>query len=295
MRTILILSVVFVSLTAACFAESLVFDFESGTLDGWRIAEGQNTKPVGSWDKEQNHPQDAYDKHGKYYLTTLETSAHNKSTDDTICVIESPVFVLTGNETKILVGGGKRPGTYVGLFPLLENGDIGKVIYEARGEASEKLIEYTWDVSKYKGQPLVLRVVDRETGGWAHIRMDYFRAEGTLDTEKTKLRDKVIAELYAKQEQERKKKEAEAKARYEAARQNPLLNANPILYVTREQYKPDHGNMSNMFQPGEINTASFRGGSSLRLWNPKDDSVKILLEVPDGVVRDPCLSFDAKK
>ncbi|MDR0869479.1 MAG: hypothetical protein LBN39_01655, partial [Planctomycetaceae bacterium] len=271
---------------SALLADSIIFDFESGTLDGWQIIEGQNTKPVGSWDKEQNHPQNAYDKHGKYYLTTLETAAHNKSTDDTICVIESPVFVLTGNETKIFVGGGKRPDTYAGLFPLLENGDIGKVIYEARGEASEKLIEYTWDVSQYKGKPLVLRVVDRETGGWAHIRMDYFRAEGTIDSGLTAKRQQFLTAFLEKRAEEEKAKSTKARE---------ILGETPILYVFREQYRPDHHNTATMFQTGEINTGSFRGGSSLRVWNPKDNSTKVLLDVPEGVVRDPCVSFDGKK
>ncbi|MDR3108351.1 MAG: hypothetical protein LBU65_01510 [Planctomycetaceae bacterium] len=296
MRTYLF-SIVYVVITVSCFAESLVFDFETGKLgtDGWRIVEGVNTKPVGSWDNECNSPQNSYDKHGTFYLTTLETDAHNKPTDDTICVIESPVFIVTGDEIRVMVGGGKRSQTYVGLFTLLENGHIGDAVYTARGEASEKLIEYGWNVSKYKGQPLVVRAVDRETGSWAHIRMDYLRADGYIDNNKTKLRDRYIAAWNTQREAEQKAREDEQHAKTELARKNPLLNEHQILYVTREQYRPDHHNTATLFQFGEINTSSFRGGSSLRVWNPKDDTVRVLLEVPQGIVRDPCLSFDAKK
>jgi cytochrome c553 len=74
-----------------------------------------------------------------------------------------------------------------------------------------------------------------------------------------------------------------------------IVGEYPIIYVTREQYRIDHHNTATMFQKGEINEESFRGGSSLRVWNPKDGSVKILLEVPEGIARDPCLSFDATK
>jgi len=81
----------------------------------------------------------------------------------------------------------------------------------------------------------------------------------------------------------------------ESARQNPLVQAQPVLYVVREQYVPDHHNTETMFQTDEINTSSFRGGGSLRVWNPVDDSVTVLLDVPQGIVRDPCLSFDATK
>ncbi|MCL2742261.1 MAG: hypothetical protein FWE67_00245 [Planctomycetaceae bacterium] len=69
----------------------------------------------------------------------------------------------------------------------------------------------------------------------------------------------------------------------------------PILYVAREQYRSDHHNTATMFQKGEINAGSFRGGSQLKIWNPKDNTVEILLNFPEGIVRDPCISFDAKK
>jgi len=81
----------------------------------------------------------------------------------------------------------------------------------------------------------------------------------------------------------------------ETARNHPLVNAQPILYVVRKQYTPDHHNTETMFQTGEICTSGFRGGGSLRVWDPASDQVTILLDVPRGIVRDPCLSFDATK
>ena len=85
--------------------EKLVFDFESGRLDDWTIVEGANTKPIGSRDVEFHNNSVPYDKSGKYYLTTLESTANESPTDDTICVIESPVFVIDGDVVEFLVGG----------------------------------------------------------------------------------------------------------------------------------------------------------------------------------------------
>ena len=76
---------------------------------------------------------------------------------------------------------------------------------------------------------------------------------------------------------------------------NLLVSKHPILYVTRQQYLPDHHNTATMFQTGEINTGSFRGGAALKVWNPGTNQTQTLLELPEGVVRDPCVSFDAKK
>ncbi len=69
----------------------------------------------------------------------------------------------------------------------------------------------------------------------------------------------------------------------------------PVLYVSRPQYRPDHHNTATMFQKGEINQGSFEGGSALKVWFPETDAVKTLLELPDGIVRDPTVSFDGTK
>ena len=52
--------------------------------------------------------------------------------------------------------------------------------------------------------------------------------------------------------------------RREALLANPLLSGQPLLFVVRAQYAPDHHNTETMFQTGEINTGSFHGGGALR-------------------------------
>ena len=287
MRINILAFVFFCTVTALTMAQSIVFDFETGDLarSGWVIIEGANTKPIGSRDKEFHDERVPYDKHGTYYLTTLESTANAAPTDDTICVIESPVFVLSGNEAKLLVGGGRRPNTYVGLCPVLEGGGVGEPIRKAQGQNTQKLDEVVWDTSDLIGKPFVLQVVDKETGPWAHIRMDYFRAEGTIDIDRTALRRSIL-EMAAEIEKQR-----------ELERQKVTIAKleHPILYVNRPQYNYDHHNTETLFQTGEISTHLFRGGSSLRIWNPADGTVRTLLELPNGIVRDPALHFDATK
>ena len=84
--------------------------------------------------------------------------------------------------------------------------------------------------------------------------------------------------------------------RREALVANPLVSGHPLLVVVRRQYKSDHHNTATMFQTGEINTGSFQGGGALKAIElAGGGKVKTLLEVPQGVIRDPDVDFDGKK
>jgi hypothetical protein len=50
-----------------------------------------------------------------------------------------------------------------------------------------------------------------------------------------------------------------------------------------------------MFQTGEINTGSFRGGGALRVLDVARGEVRTLVELPEGVIRDPDVSFDGTR
>ena len=113
------------------------------------------------------------------------------------------------------------------------------------------------------------------------------------------------------------------KLRREALVANPLVSGQPLLFIARAQYASDHHNTETMFQTGEINTGSFRGPGALKLIDlraaqaspvpatqapgaaptPKDPKgakqdlpgVRTLLAMPEGIVRDPDISFDGRK
>ena len=81
----------------------------------------------------------------------------------------------------------------------------------------------------------------------------------------------------------------------EALLANPLLTAQPILFVVRAQYLSDHHNTETMFQTGEINTKSFVGGGALKVIDLNTSRVRTLLETREGLIRDPEVGFDGKK
>jgi hypothetical protein len=83
--------------------------------------------------------------------------------------------------------------------------------------------------------------------------------------------------------------------RREALAAHPLVSGQSLLFVVRRQYRNDHHNTATMFQTGEINTGSFEGGGALKTIDLATGQVKTLLEVPDGVARDPDVSFDGTK
>lgn len=77
---------------------------------------------------------------------------------------------------------------------------------------------------------------------------------------------------------------------------NPILKQHPILFVVRNQYKPDHHNTETMFQTGEINTRSFQGGGALKVIDfAAGGKVRTILASEKGVIRDPEVHFDGKR
>ncbi|MBQ9874487.1 MAG: hypothetical protein IJM30_08480 [Thermoguttaceae bacterium] len=282
------LSTLVVALAAVGFAqEKLVFDFESGDLarEGWSIVQGENSKPIGSRDAEFHDESVPYQKNGKYYLTTLESTADAAPTDDTLCVIESPVFTILGNKISFLIGGGGNRENVRVELALVDDQGAAEPVRVAKGKDSQKLDPVDWDVAEYKNRRALIRVIDLEKGGWAHIRCDNFQIDGALAPEGTATRRAYFEKL-----------EAERIAKEKALREEALAELpEAILYVRRTQYRPDHHNTATIFQKGEINEGSFVGDSALVVWFKDSDETKTLLELPDGVVRDPCLSFDAKK
>jgi len=101
------------------------------------------------------------------------------------------------------------------------------------------------------------------------------------------------AEQPAGQEAEKLAADLES-LRREALLANPLVSGRPILFVVRNQYRKDHHNTATMFQTGEINTGSFEGGGALKCIDPATGETKTLLELPEGVARDPDVSFDGR-
>jgi hypothetical protein len=313
-------------LAAAGLAAEVRFDFESGDLQGWRVLDGAFGKVV-SGRAQEHHGGAPYTKEGAYFLSTLESEDGQRPVDQFTGVIESPVVVLSASEITLLVGGGAGPDVYVALCAL----DGGERAC-ARGGGGQRLLKRSWSVPELVGKPVFFRVVDRATGGWGHITLDALLCQGVIDAAATEKRfkarrreiaqasggtaadklraaieelEKMYGSRYPSQallgklatlEAGDDAEALEAFAREALVVSNPLLAGQPILFVTRKQYRPDHHNTETFFQTGEINTGSYDTEGALNLLDVKSGAVKILFAPGPGVtVRDPDISFDAKQ
>ncbi len=314
--------------TVVADSGQVVFDFESGDLQGWEVVDGQFSKLLGNREFEFHH-QVKYTKQGTYYLSTLEQADRDAPDDAPTGIVESPVFLLTGRSASLLVGGGSHPDTYVALCT-----EDGKEVLRASGRNSQTMQRTIWNTTPWVGKRMFLRVVDQHRGGWGHVTFDDFRVDGQIDSQATKARtavrrrvsyEKHVLPLRAAIEDlvatfgprypngneylacldQLAQTMAEADAhevstvvdklevlRRKALVANPLVSGQPLLFVVRDQYRPDHHNSETMFQNGEINTNSFRGGGALKTIDLATGAVTTLLEVPEGIARDPDVGFD---
>lgn len=82
----------------------------------------------------------------------------------------------------------------------------------------------------------------------------------------------------------------------------PELAGKSVVFVERKQFPQDHHNTANIFQLGEINEGAWNAcaGNSAMYKADFDSSgnlaaIRKLVSSKDGIVRDPEISFDAKK
>ncbi len=160
-------------------AETIVFDFETADLQGWRVVEGEFALIVCDKKMYRNHPNLPYSKQGAYYLTTLE-QPNGRGNAKLAGVVESPVFVLGGPKVSLMVGGGSHFNTYVALCTL-----DGKEVFKAHGRDTEVFRRVEWGAGNLVGKKVFLRVVDGHPAGWGYLAIDDVRAQGTNDPSAT--------------------------------------------------------------------------------------------------------------
>ena len=151
------------------------FDFESGKLAPWKVVEGKFGHAIGSRER-FFHNNGEYNKQGTYYLTTLEASSDaEKGSDTQTGVIVSPLFIPTGGQMTFRVGGRRGPKSYIALCQT-----DGTELQKASGVNDQAMQEVAWDLSRYAGQKLFLKVVDQSTEGWGHITADDFQFDAQV-------------------------------------------------------------------------------------------------------------------
>jgi putative membrane-bound dehydrogenase-like protein len=145
----------------------LNLDFETGTLKDW-TTEGDAFKdqPI-KGDTVSPRRGDMHSRHqGDYWI-----GGYEKHGDKPTGTLTSIPFRVTHPWASFLVGGGSHADTRVEV--ALAPG--GEVIYRTSGLDEEDMKRVAVDLTRYMGKEILIRLVDRESGGWGHINFDDFR------------------------------------------------------------------------------------------------------------------------
>lgn len=79
-------------------------------------------------------------------------------------------------------------------------------------------------------------------------------------------------------------------------KENPIVNANEIAFVVREQWASDHHNTATIFQHGEINEHSYKTQGSLKALDPKNLKTRVIVpEMKNRTVRNPEVDYDGNR
>ena len=153
----------------------LRFTFEGGKLDSWTIVEGKAGLAVSGHASLPRWKGRPFNRQGEYHLSTVATGSG--FSDEQQVVLQSPTFVIRGERVSFLASGGFDPDSlYIGLFDAAS----GEALLKAGGAGGPQMKRTTWEVSKWKGKDVYLRVVDQNTGGWGHLTFDDFSVDGDL-------------------------------------------------------------------------------------------------------------------
>jgi len=152
-------------LPRAADGRPLNLDFETGDLRDW-TAEGEafRDQPIRG-DTVRRRRADMRSRHqGEYWI-----GGYEKYGDKPTGTLTSVPFRVTHPWASFLIGGGPWPETCVELLCGSE------VIFRASGLEEEDMRRVVVDLSKYLGQDIRIRLVDRHSGHWGHINFDDFR------------------------------------------------------------------------------------------------------------------------
>ncbi len=182
-RTLVLCVVTAVAATAAALAAPLVrFDFEDGTLQGWKIVSGEAGKlPTGP---ETMRKDQDFGQQGSYFIGLYE----NPNYDAVKIVLRSPTFTVQADTISLLVGGGDHINEcFIALYRASDDSEVAR----ETGKNAEHMTRRYWDVSKIKGQQVYVKIVDSHTGGWGHINVDDIH-EMTPDEEKARAEELAL-------------------------------------------------------------------------------------------------------
>ena len=143
------------------------FDFEDGSLQGWRVIEGAFDRILCDFEFFHTQPKTKITTNRATTTSTHSNAPTVPAPTPFTGIIESPVFYIDGDEVSFLVGGGNHSNTYVALCDR-----NGKELFKANGDNSEVMKRIAWDVSPLKDKQVFLRIVDAKQRrlGTRHVR-----------------------------------------------------------------------------------------------------------------------------
>ena len=142
--------------------EVLFEDFEGDLADRWTVTgDATAASPAAGTSPTQ---QEVSGWHGKRLINTYQPA------DGPQCTLVSKPFAVAEPYIAFLVGGGSHKGqTCMNLVV------DGKVVRTVTGTDKEQLVPHAWDVREFKGKQAHLEIVDKHSGPWGHINIDYIR------------------------------------------------------------------------------------------------------------------------
>ena len=261
-------------------AERIVYDFETGNLQGWKVTQGAFARPVTDLAKEHNTGK-PYTKGGTWFLSTLENK-DNRPNDRQTGMIESPTIRLTSPTITFKIGGGQHAS-----FELVDRA-TGRAIVSAVGENGERMRVVTWKVPQAVGKDVYFRVLDGAIGGWGHVTVDDVTCEGVRGAADfaARPRPSPLADYFRSVEKPGSKAAAKA----------ALASVAEVVYVTHAAFRADHHNTATIFQCGEINERSYDTQGALKAWNPATGATRVIVPEKEGrTIRDPEVDWDGRR
>ena len=118
------------------------------------------------------------------------------SGDDSVGQLTSPPFTIARTHINFLLGGGQHPGR--ACIELIVDGEVVRSATgpNDRPGGSEHLDWHGWAVADLQGRDAVLRIVDRQQGGWGHINVDHLVQEDHPRRSEPAFRDIEIEQRY---------------------------------------------------------------------------------------------------
>lgn len=151
-------SLVMTSSLAWAAEDILIADFEGSDYGKWEVTgDAFGTAPVKGTLPGQ-HPVSGFK--GKGLVNTYLKG------DKTTGTLTSPEFTVERKCIVFVIGGGAHKGTCMELLVG------GKAVAACSGMDDEKLSPAFFDVTKYRGKKVRLRIVDKVKGGWGHVNVD---------------------------------------------------------------------------------------------------------------------------